>query len=130
MVCAQWELVIILVNKDSRMVFEEGYLLRIFIGESDKKEGIPLYEWIVRRAKTEGLAGATVLRGIEGFGGHSRIHTAKILQLSTDLPIIVELIDNLEKIDAFMPIIEDVIEGGLVTQEKVTIRLFRDEKKK
>src|SRR5579883_1242600 len=97
---------------------EEGCLLRIFIGESDQKEGIPLYQWIVRRAKQEGIAGATVLRGIEGYGGSSRIHTAKILQLSTDLPVIVELIDTLEKIDAFMPIIESVIEGGLVTQEK------------
>ena len=105
---------------------EEGYLLRIFIGESDKKDGIPLYEWIVRRAKSEGIAGATVLRGIEGYGGHSKIHTAKILQLSMDLPIIVELIDTLEKIDAFMPIIEGVLQGGLVTQEKARIRLFRE----
>jgi PII-like signaling protein len=104
---------------------EEGYLLRIFLGESDKKDGIPLYEWIVRRAKAEGLAGATVLRGIEGYGAHSQIHTAKILQLSTDLPVIIELIDTLEKIDAFMPIIEGALENGLVTQEKAKIRLFR-----
>lgn len=107
---------------------EEGYLLRIFLGESDKKDGIPLYEWIVRRAKSEGLAGATVLRGIEGYGGHSQIHTAKILQLSTDLPIIIELIDTLEKIDAFMPVIENALENGLVTQEKARIRLFRKTK--
>jgi uncharacterized protein len=104
---------------------EEGYLLRIFIGESDKKDGIPLYEWIVRRAKKEGIAGATVLRGIEGYGGHSQIHTAKILQLSTNLPVIIELIDILDKINAFMPILDEVLEGGLVTQEKATIRLFR-----
>lgn len=104
---------------------EEGYLLRIFIGESDKKEGIPLYEWIVRRAKQNGIAGATVLRGIEGYGGSSHIHTAKILQLSTDLPVIIELIDVLEKIEAFMPVLDEVLEGGLVTQEKATIRLFR-----
>ncbi len=104
---------------------EEGYLLRIFLGESDKKDGIPLYEWIVRRAKAEGLAGATVLRGIEGYGAHSQIHTAKILQFSTDLPVIIELIDTLEKIDAFMPIIEGALENGLVTQEKAKIRLFR-----
>jgi PII-like signaling protein len=108
-------------------LLEEGYLLRIFIGESDKKDGIPLYEWIVRRAKSEGIAGATVLRGIEGYGGHSFIHTAKILQLSTDLPVIIELIDNLEKIDAFMPLLESVIKGGLVTQEKAKIRLFREQ---
>jgi PII-like signaling protein len=104
---------------------DEGYLLRIFIGESDKKDGIPLYEWIVRRAKKEGIAGATVLRGIEGYGGHSQIHTARILQLSTDLPVIVELIDTLEKIDNFMPILEETLEGGLVTQEKARIRLFK-----
>jgi PII-like signaling protein len=69
---------------------EEGSLLRIFIGESDKSEGMPLYEWIVRKAREQGLVGATVLRGLEGFGAHSRVHTAKILRLSTDLPIIIE----------------------------------------
>lgn len=111
------------------MIADDGYLLRIFIGESDKKDGMPLYEWIVRRAKKEGIAGATVLRGIEGYGGTSRIHTAKILQLSTDLPIVIELIDTLAKIDAFMPIIESVIEGGLVTQEKTSIRLFKSKEK-
>lgn len=104
---------------------EEGYLLRIFISESDKKDNMPLYEWIVRRAKKEGIAGATVLRAIEGYGTHSQIHTAKILQLSTSLPIIIEIIDTLEKIDAFMPILEEVLEGGLITQEKAKIRLFR-----
>lgn len=104
---------------------DEGYLLRIFIGESDSREGMPLYEWIVRCAKKQGIAGATVLRGIEGYGGHSQIHTAKILQLSTDLPVVVELIDMLDKIEALMPIIENVIEGGLVTLEKVKIRLFK-----
>lgn len=107
---------------------EDGYLLRIFIGECDKKGKIPLYEWIVRRAQKEGIAGATVLRGIEGYGGHSKIHTAKILQLSTSLPVVIELIDTLDKIDAFMPILEEVLEGGLVTQEKARIRLFRAKK--
>ncbi|RDI46523.1 DUF190 domain-containing protein [Aquicella lusitana] len=107
------------------MLTEDGYLLRVFIGESDKKDGMPLYEWIVRRAKKEGIAGATVLRGIEGYGGSSQIHTAKILQLSTDLPVIIELIDTLDKIDRFMAVLEEVIEGGLVTQEKAKIRLFR-----
>jgi PII-like signaling protein len=105
---------------------EEGYLLRIFIGESDKKEQLPLYEWIVRRAKKEGIAGATVLRGIEGYGAHSQIHTAKILQLSTSLPVIIELIDTLDKINQFLPILEEVIEGGLITQEKVLIRFFKN----
>lgn len=86
------------------MLPEEGYLLRIFVAESDKKNGIPLYEWIVRCAKTEGIAGATVLRGIEGYGSHDTLRTAKILQLSTNLPVVIELIDTLEKIDGFMPI--------------------------
>lgn len=110
------------------MLSEDGYLLRIFIGESDKKDGVPLYEWIVRKAKSTGLAGATVLRGIEGYGGHSHLHTAKILQLSTDLPIIIELIDSLEKIEAFIPTLEAVIQGGLVTLEKAKIRLFKSNK--
>ena len=103
----------------------EGSLLRIFIGESDKHEGIPLYEWIVRQAREKGLAGATVLRGIEGFGAHSRVHTAKILRLSTDLPIVVEIVDTLEKIEAFLPAIEGAIREGLATLERVQIRFYR-----
>jgi len=112
------------------MLPEDGYLLRIFIGESDKKEGMPLYEWIVKRAKQEKLAGATVFRGIEGFGAKSHIHTAKILQLSTDLPIIIEIIDTPAKIDAFMPIVDEVVLDGLATLEKATIRLYRTDSKK
>lgn len=112
------------------MLPEEGYLLRIFIGESDKQEGIPLYEWIVKQAKLEKLAGATVLRGIEGFGSQSHLHTARILQLSTDLPIIIEIIDTLEKIEKFMPIVDNVITDGLATLEKVQIRLYRSQPKK
>jgi PII-like signaling protein len=104
---------------------EEGYSLRIFIGESNKQDGMPLYEWIVRSAKEKGLSGATVIRGIEGFGANSRIHTARILQLSTDLPIIIEIIDELEKVEAFMPVIEGVVKDGMVTLEKVKIRLYR-----
>lgn len=104
---------------------EEGYMLRIIIGESDKHEGIPLYEWLVRRAQKENIAGATVLRGIESYGAHSSIHTARILELSSDLPIIVEIIDTLEKIDAFMPIVDAAMTGGLVTLEKVRIKLYR-----
>lgn len=107
---------------------EEGYMLRIIIGESDKLEGIPLYEWLVRRAKKENIAGATVLRGIESYGAHSSIHTARILELSSDLPIIVEIIDTLEKIDAFMPIVDKAMTGGLVTLEKVRIKLYRSKK--
>jgi PII-like signaling protein len=107
---------------------EEGYLLRIIIGESDKQEGLPLYEWLVRRAKKENIAGATVLRGIESYGAHSAIHTARILELSSDLPIIVEIIDTLEKIESFMRIVDAVMHGGLVTLEKVRIKLYRPKK--
>lgn len=104
---------------------QEGYLLRIFIGESDRHAGMLLYEWIVRAAKERGLAGATVLRGLEGFGARSRIHTARILDLSTDLPIIVEIVDTLEKIEAFLPIVDGVVKDGLATVEKVQIRFYR-----
>ena len=104
---------------------KEGSLLRIFIGESDKHEGVPLYEWIVRKAREQGLAGATVLRGLEGFGAHSRVHTAKILRLSTDLPIVVEIVDSLEKIEAFLPAIDGAIREGLATLERVQIRFYR-----
>lgn len=103
----------------------EGHLLRIFLGESDKHEGMPLYEWIVRKAREQGLAGATVLRGLEGFGAHSRIHTARILRLSTDLPIVVEVVDSREKIEAFLPTVDAAIEEGLATLEKVEIRFYR-----
>lgn len=104
---------------------EEGHLLRIFIGESDKHEGRPLYEWIVQRAREQGLAGATVLRGLAGFGAHRRIHTAKVLRLSLDLPIVIEIVDTREKIEAFLPIIDDAIPEGLATLEKVQIRFYR-----
>lgn len=107
---------------------EEGHLLRIFIGESDKHGGLPLYEWIVKRAREEGLAGATVLRGLEGFGAHSRLHTAKILRLSTDLPIIVEVVDIKEKIERFLSLIEGEIAEGLATLEDVQIRFYRSGK--
>ncbi len=109
---------------------EKGHLLRIFIGESDKHEGLPLYEWILRKAREYNLAGTTILRGIEGFGAHSRIHTTKILRLTEDLPIIIEIVDTLEKIEAFMPQIDDAIEEGLATIEKVEIRFYRSRKKK
>ena len=110
------------------MLPKDGKLLRIFVGESDKHEGRPLYEWIVRKAREQGLAGATVLRGLEGFGAHSRLHTAKILRLSTDLPIVVEIVDTEEKIQAFLPAIDDVIDEGLATLEKVEIRFYRSGK--
>jgi uncharacterized protein len=104
---------------------EDGYLLRIFVGESDKHQGKLLYEWLVLKAREAGLAGATVLRGIEGFGAHSRLHTAKILRLSEDLPIVVEIVDSLEKIEAFMPLVDRAIGEGLATLERVKVRFYR-----
>ncbi len=111
------------------MLPEQGHLLRVFIGESDKHDGRPLYEWIVLQAREHGLAGATVLRGIEGFGAHSRLHTAKILRLSEDLPIVVEIVDTREKIEAFLPVIDGAIGEGLATLERVEIRLYRSGEK-
>ena len=107
------------------MLPEEGHLLRIFVGESDKHDGKPLYEWLVLRAREAGLAGATVLRGIEGFGAHSRLHTVKILRLSEDLPIVIEIVDAQEKIEAFLPVIDDVITEGMATLERVHVRFYR-----
>jgi hypothetical protein len=104
---------------------EEGQLLRIFIGESDRYEGLPLYEWIVKQARQQGLAGATVLRGIAGFGAASRIHTANILRLSLDLPVVVEIVDKPERIETFLPIVDAVVKEGLVTTEKAHIKLYR-----
>ena len=104
---------------------KDGKLLRIFIGESDRHEGQPLHEWIVRKAKEEGLAGATVLRGLLGFGARSRIHTSKILRLSTDLPIVVEIVDTEEKVESFLPLIDEVIKEGLATVERVEVRFYR-----
>jgi PII-like signaling protein len=103
----------------------EGKLLRIFIGESDKYEGKPLYEWLVIRAKEEGLAGATVLRGLMGFGANSRVHTSKILRLSHDLPVIIEIVDTPLKIAGFLSNIENVIKEGLVTLEKADVQIYR-----
>ncbi len=104
---------------------KEGRLLRIFIGESDRHAGQPLYEWLVRQAREHGLAGATVVRGIEGFGAHSRMHTAKILRLSEDLPIVVEIVDTRDKIDAFLVVINGAIDEGLATLENVDVRFYR-----
>lgn len=106
----------------------EGYLLRIFIGESDKHDGTPLYEWIVRKAREHGLAGATVLRGMMGFGAHSRLHTFKVERLSLDLPIVIEVIDAREKLEAFLTLIDDNVTEGLATVEKVDVRLYRSGK--
>jgi PII-like signaling protein len=100
---------------------EDGYLLRIFVGESDKQGHYPLYEAIVLKAREMGLAGATVTRGVMGFGKHSTIHTAKILRLSEDLPMIIEIVDSLENIERFLPTLDELIKDGLVTLEKVRV---------
>jgi len=104
----------------------EGKLLRIFIGESDRHDGMPLSEWIVREARRHGLAGATALRGLEGFGARSRLHTSKILRLSTDQPVIIEIVDREEKIEAFLPHIDGAIREGLATVERVEVRWYRN----
>jgi PII-like signaling protein len=107
------------------MLPKEGELLRIFIGESDRHEGLPLYEWIVRKARENHMAGATVVRGLQGFGAHSRMHTAKILRLSQDLPIVVEIVDTKEKIDGFLELVDTVIDEGIATLEEVRIHFYR-----
>jgi uncharacterized protein len=103
----------------------EGTLLRIYIGELDKWHNMPLYESIVLRARELGLAGATVLRGPMGFGAHSRLHTAKILRLSEDLPVIIEIVDKEERIQAFLPELDTMVVDGLVTLEKVRVLIYR-----
>lgn len=110
------------------MLPEDGYLLRIFIGESDKHDGKPLYEWLVLKARSEGLAGATVMRGMMGFGAHSRLHTFKIERLSLDLPIIVEIVDTKEKLEGFLGLIDNEIEEGLATLERARIHFYRSGK--
>jgi len=107
----------------------ESLLLRIFIGESDRFEGHPLYEVIVMKAREQGLAGATVIRSPMGFGATSRIHTAKILRLSDDLPMVIEIVDEEAKINAFLPLLDPMMGGGLVTLEKVRVIHYRHEKR-
>jgi hypothetical protein len=103
----------------------DSFLLRIFLGESDRHDGDPLYESIVLKAREAGLAGATVLRGAMGFGASSRLHTSKILRLSADLPLIIEIVDTEEKINAFLPTLDRLMGGGLVTLEKVRVIHYR-----
>ena len=103
----------------------EGMLLRVFIGESDKHHGRPLYEVIVNEARQRGLAGATVWKGFMGFGAHSRMHTAKILELSQDLPIVIEIVDAKDKIEAFLSVLDGLVGEGLVTVEPARIILYR-----
>jgi len=109
---------------------EEACLMRIFIGESDKYAGKPLYEWLVLQARDQGLAGATVLRGIMGFGANTRvIQTFKIERLSEDLPIVVEIVDTKENLEKFLELIDPHIKAGMVTLEKAEIKFYRADKK-
>jgi len=106
----------------------DNRLLRIFIGESDADDGRPLYQGIVETLRREGLAGATVLRGIEGFGKSSRLHTSHILRLSEDLPIVIECVDTADRIEAILPVLDEMIGDGLVTIERVDVRVYRANK--
>ena len=102
--------------------------MRIFIGESDRHDGKLLYEWLVLKAREEGLAGATVIRGMMGYGAHSRLHTFKIERLSQDLPIIVEIVDTREKLEGFLALIDKEIEEGMATLEEIRIHFYRSGK--
>lgn len=104
---------------------DQSILLRIFIGESDRYHGKPLYEQIVMKAREMDMAGATVLRGYLGFGAHSRLHAAKLLTLSDDLPIVIEIVDAEAKIDAFMPFLDEAVDEGLITRERVSVIKYR-----
>jgi len=107
----------------------ESLLLRIFIGETDKYEGRPLYKAIVEKARQRGMAGATVMRGLLGFGANSRIHTSQILRLSEDLPLVIESVDSEERINAFLPELDTMISEGLVTLEKARVITYRHNNK-
>ncbi len=102
-----------------------GKLLRVFIGESDRHGGQPLYTAIVERARKTGLGGATVFKGIEGFGGHSVVHAARVFDLSTDLPVLIEIVDSEEKIRAFIPVLDEIVHEGLITLETVEIIRYK-----
>ncbi len=109
---------------------ENGILLRILIGEKDSYQGLPLYEQIVLKARELNLAGATVIRGIMGFGANSRIHTAKFLRLSEDLPVVIELVDTEENIEKILPFLDEAVKDGLITMEKVRVIKYSHSKSK
>jgi uncharacterized protein len=109
---------------------EDAVLLRVFIGESDRYQHRPLYEAIVLKARQLDLAGATVLRGPMGFGKSSHLHTAKILRLSMDLPIVIEIVDSEDKVNAFLPVLDEMMGGGLITLERAKVIRYQDQRKK
>ena len=106
---------------DIKEMIGEQVLLRIFIGESDRFGHIPLYEALVELFRKEGFAGATVLRGVAGFGAHSMYHTDRLLRLSSDLPLVLEVVDNKERFESVLPRVEEMMDGGMITMEKVTV---------
>ena len=108
---------------------EDGMLWRIFIGESDSYKGKPLYEQIVLKDRELNLAGATVTRGLMGFGAHSRMHSAKVLRLSDDLPMVVEVVDTEENLNRLMPFLDETVDEGLITLEKVRVIKYRHSQK-
>ena len=120
-------------NQPERIIREdmlgEQVLLRIFIGERDRFDHLPLYEALVEFFRKEGFAGATVLRGIAGFGAHSTYHTDRLLRLSTDLPIVLELVDNRAHIEAVLPRVEEMMDGGMITLEKVSVWRYAKKRK-
>lgn len=103
----------------------QGLLVRIYIGENDQHDGRPLYRAVVERMRELGLAGATVLRGIEGFGAHARLHTTRLLRLSEDLPILIELVDTEDRIRAALPVLDEMVGDGLITLERVEVIAYR-----
>ena len=109
------------MENDRQGMLGEQVLLRIFIGESDKCKHIPLYEALVELFRKEGFAGATVLRGIAGFGAHSMYHTDRLLRLSTDLPIVIEVVDHRARVEDVLPRVEDMMDGGMITMERVHV---------
>ena len=110
--------------------FEKGKLLRIYIEETDRYHGKPLYEQIVLRAREFGLSGATVLRGLMGYGAHSHLHTAKLLRFSETLPVVVEIVDTEERLEEFYPLLDEMVNNGLVTVESVELRRYRRDGKR
>jgi PII-like signaling protein len=107
------------------MKLDDGLLLRIYIGEQDRYEDEPLDQWLVSAAHTHGISGATVLRGLQGFGADGRLHTARVIRLSTDLPLVIEMVDQSDKIESFLDTIDQALQQGLVTVEKVRMKFYR-----
>jgi len=107
----------------------EATLVRVFVGESDHRGRVPLYEHIIRKARELGVAGATVLRGVMGYGAHSRLHTAKLLRLSEDLPVVVELVDTEDNLRPLLEYLDETVEEGLITMEKVHVIRYRAKSK-